>query len=79
MGSAFSSIPIAFVWSAAKGSRDLTTLARDAGLAIPTDTQLGSVLGASADGTTLIGIATTDLNGAGLQKAFILRLPASAL
>ncbi|MCX5745186.1 MAG: hypothetical protein NT062_22090 [Proteobacteria bacterium] len=79
MGSAFSSIPVAFVWSEAKGSRDLTTLARDAGIAIPADTQLGSVLGASADGTVLVGIATTDINGAGLQKSFVLRLPAASL
>lgn len=39
---------------------------------------LGSALGASVDGTVLIGTATTDVNGAGGQETFVLRLPVSA-
>jgi uncharacterized membrane protein len=76
IGDAFFSIPFAFVWSDAAGTRDLTTLARNAGLAIPSDTLLDSVLGASADGTVLIGTATS---GDGTPETFMLRLPASAL
>jgi hypothetical protein len=76
IGDAFFSIPFAFVYSDAAGTRDLTSLARDAGLAIPADTILGSVLGASADGTVLIGTA---MDGAGASKTFVMRLPLAAL
>jgi len=76
VGDAFFTIPFAFVWSDAAGTRDLTALARDAGLAIPADTILNSVLGASADGRVLIGTAMT---GDGTPKTFALRLPATAL
>ena len=76
IGDAFQTVPLAFVYSDAKGTRDLTGLARAAGLAIPADTVLDSVLGASADGTVLVGTATT---GAGAAKTFVLRLPATAL
>lgn len=76
IGDAFFGIPFAFVYSDAKGTRDLTVLARDAGLAIPADMVLNNVLGASTDGRVLIGTATT---GDGALKTFALRLPATAL
>lgn len=76
IGDAFFSLPFAFAWSDAAGTRDLTTLARAAGLAIPADWILNSVLGASADGLVLIGTAMTN---DGTPKTFALRLPASAL
>jgi uncharacterized membrane protein len=76
IGDAFFTIPLAFVWSDATGTRDLTTLARTAGLAIPADAVLDSVLGASADGTVLIGTA---MMGDGTPKTYLLRLPATAL
>ena len=46
------------------------------GIAVPTGTLLGSVLGASADGTVLNGTAM-DMNG--VPKTFTMRLPAGAL
>lgn len=76
IGNAFFTTPLAFVWSATAGTRDLTELATASGVALPTGTILTSVLGASADGTVLIGTA---MDAAFAPKTFVLRLPASAL
>jgi predicted small secreted protein len=73
VGDAFSGIPVAFVWSAAHGMRPLADVATAAGVPLPTGTLLNSVLGASADGTVLIGTA---MDAAGASKTFVLRLPA---
>jgi hypothetical protein len=75
VGDAFFSIPVAFAWTHDAGMRPLVDLARAAGVTVPDGLVLGSVLGASADGTVLAGVAT-DGNGQG--KAFVLRLPAGA-
>lgn len=76
IGDAFFTVPTAFVYSDASGTRDLATVARDAGLSFPTDTLLNSVLAVSADGTVLVGTATTaDFS----SKTFVMRLPGSAL
>jgi len=72
IGDAFFSLPFAFVWSDARGTRDLTMLARENGLPIASDTILNSVLGASADGSVLVGTA---LFGNGAAKTYMLRLP----
>jgi uncharacterized membrane protein len=75
VGSAFFGIPQAFVWSAADGMRPLADIARAAGVDIPANTLLNSVLAASADGTVLIGMATENDVA---SRTFVLRLPAGA-
>ncbi|MBK9033147.1 MAG: hypothetical protein IPL61_18065 [Myxococcales bacterium] len=75
VGSAFFGVPIAFVWTAATGMRPLADVATAAGITIPDGLLLTSVLGASADGTVLIGVASdADFN----TRTFVLRLPAGA-
>lgn len=74
VGDAFFSIPIAFVWSAADGIRALADVATKAGVTVPSGVLLNSVLGASADGTVLIGTA---MDAQGMPKTFVLRLPAA--
>ncbi|MCE9572467.1 MAG: hypothetical protein K8W52_04860 [Deltaproteobacteria bacterium] len=76
VGDPFSGIPVAFVWTKAAGMRPLIDVATAAGVSIPTGTILNSVLGASADGTVLVGTA---MDAAGNGKTFALVLPASAL
>jgi hypothetical protein len=76
IGNAFFSVPIAFVWSAAHGTRALADVAAAAGVEVPAGLTLTSVLGASADGTVAIGVA---LDARGQGKTFVLRLPAAAL
>ncbi len=76
VGDAFSGIPIAFVWTEAAGMRPLIDVATAAGVTIPAGTILNSVLGASADGTVLVGTA---MDEAGASKTFALVLPASAI
>lgn len=73
VGDAFSGVPIAFAWRAASGMEPLQDLASAAGIVFPAGVVLGSVLGASSDGTVLIGTA---LDGQGMPKTFVLRLPA---
>jgi probable HAF family extracellular repeat protein len=75
IGNAFFSIPTAFVWSAAAGTRALADIAAAGGVPVPEGVVLNSVLGASSDGTVLIGTAT-DADFA--LKTFVLRLPATA-
>lgn len=74
VGDAFFGVPIAFVWSAADGIRPLADVAKAAGVTIPDGVALETVLGASADGTVLIGVA---LDAGGAQKTFVLRLPSA--
>jgi hypothetical protein len=75
IGSAFFTVPTAFVWSADAGTRALADIATAAGVTLPEGTLLTSVLAASADGTVLIGTAfDVDFN----PKTFALRLPATA-
>lgn len=74
VGDAFFTIPVAFVWTAADGIRPLADVATKAGVTVPTGVLLHSVLGASADGTVLIGTAS---DAEGMPKTFVLRLPAA--
>ena len=76
VGDAFSSIPIAFMWSQANATRQLLDVVTAANITVPTGTLLNSVLGVSADGTVLIGTA---MNAAGANKTYLLRLPASSI
>jgi len=71
IGSAFFTIPTAFVWSAADGTRALADVVAAAGITLPADTLLFSVLGASADGKVLVGTAAIGEQ----TKTFTLRLP----
>ena len=72
VGSAFFTIPTAFVWTAADGMRPLTALTTAAGIELPEGLVLTSVLGASADGTVLVGIA---MDADAATHSFVLRLP----
>jgi uncharacterized membrane protein len=72
VGSGFFSIPTAFVWTAPDGMIALADVARAAGVEVPANLILNSVLGASADGRVLIGTATE--NDVAL-RTFVLRLP----
>ncbi|MBL8625632.1 MAG: hypothetical protein JNK64_30250, partial [Myxococcales bacterium] len=76
IGNAFFTTPLAFVWSATAGTRDLTALATASGVDLPTGTVLNNVIAVSADGTVLIGTA---MDAVFAPKTFVLRLPASAL
>ncbi len=76
VGDAFFGTPVAFVWTQAAGMRPLVDVATAAGVTVPAGTILNSVLGASADGTVLVGTAT---DAGGNAKTFALVLPASAL
>jgi uncharacterized membrane protein len=76
VGSAFFSIPTAFVWSADAGTRALGDLAADVGIELPANLVLSNVSGVSADGTVILGNAT-DLD-TGFAKTYVLRLPADA-
>lgn len=75
VGDAFMTIPTAFVWTQSKGMRALADIATAQGIAIPAGYMLTVVLAASADGSVLLGVAYDDQ---GMQKTFVLRLPASA-
>ena len=72
VGDAFFSIPTAFTWTAAGGMRPLADVASAAGIALPEGMILNNVLGASADGSVLIGVSTdADSN----THTYVLRLP----
>ncbi len=74
VGDAFFGIPTAFTWSAARGMHPVAELAEAGGVELPAGLILNSVLGASVDGTVLIGTATyADF----ALKTFVLRVPAS--
>ncbi|MCW5801374.1 MAG: hypothetical protein KIT31_03110 [Deltaproteobacteria bacterium] len=73
IGSEFFSIPIAFAWSSAHGTRALADVAAAGGVTVPEGVLLTTVLAASADGTLLIGKA---LDAMGASKAYALRLAA---
>lgn len=75
VGSAFFSIPEAFVWSFDLGTRALADVVAAAGIELPEGMVLNTVLGASADGTVLAGVA---MDAEGLTKTFVLRVPATA-
>jgi uncharacterized membrane protein len=75
VGDAFFSIPTAFVWSPAAGTRALADVMVAAGIELPEGTILNSVLGASADGTVLVGTAM-DVDF--FSKTFVVRLPPTA-
>ncbi|MFO0613186.1 MAG: hypothetical protein U0414_11380 [Polyangiaceae bacterium] len=74
VGDAFFGVPIAFVWSEAEGMHVLSDVAAAAGITMPAGLVLNSVLGASADGTVLIGVA---MEMDGTPRTFVLRLPAA--
>jgi len=76
VGDAFFSIPTAFVWTAHDGMRALIDVAREGGITIPDGLILESVLGASEDGTVVIG---TTLDADFASGTFLLRLPAGAI
>jgi hypothetical protein len=76
VGDAFFSTPIAFAWTAPGGMRALTDVAAAGGVTVPDGVLLNSVLGASADGTVVIGTA---MDAQGASKTFVLRVPAAAL
>lgn len=76
-GSAFFGTPEAFVWSAAGGLRRIADVALAAGLVVPENVALTSVLAVSADGSVVVGTARhTDTLA---DEVFTLRLPAHAL
>jgi hypothetical protein len=65
----------AFVWTAAAGMRALADVATAAGVEIAEGYVLTNVLGASTDGTVVLGSA---LSPEGAPVTFVLRLPTSA-
>lgn len=67
---------VAFVWTPTAGMRALADVVRAAGVTIPDGIQLENVLGASDDGSVLVGTAS-DLNTFRVY-AFALELPTSA-
>lgn len=67
--------PTVFVWTAAHGMRDLRELAVANGLVLPAGMTLDNVLGASADGSVLVGTAF-DENFR--FYAFALKMPVAA-
>jgi hypothetical protein len=75
VGDAFSGVPVAFVWTAAAGSRSLQDLVVANGLVVPEGYALTNVLAASADGTILLGLVSTPTLG---SKSFVLKLPVEA-
>ncbi|MFO0552043.1 MAG: hypothetical protein U0271_26895 [Polyangiaceae bacterium] len=75
-GDAFSGVPVAFVWTAAGGTRALEPIITALGLDLPLGFTLTNVLAASADGTVVLGTAL-DPNTLETQS-FLLRLPLSA-
>lgn len=75
VGDAFSGLPVAFVWTAAAGSRSLQDLVVANGLSIPDGYALTNVLAASTDGTIVLGVVTTE---AQQTKSFVLELPVEA-
>lgn len=56
-----------FIWTAAEGIRDLTNLAIDQGIAVPSGTTLALPLSISGDGRTVVGVAN---GGAGFAITF---------
>ena len=76
-GSAFFGTPEAFIWSEAAGLRKISDLAIEAHLEIPAGVVLMSVIGASADGTVLIGTARNV--DTFVDNVYTLRLPASSI
>lgn len=74
-GSPFFTLPHAFVWSAAGGMQQLDSVAVHHGVTIPPDYLLVNVLGASADGTVVLGTAYGPNFS---QVTFVLTLPVSA-
>jgi hypothetical protein len=75
VGSPFFSIPKAFVWTASGGMKKLADVLAANGIVLPGDYRLTSVLGASADGTVVLGVAYDQANR---QISFVLQLPVSA-
>ncbi len=72
----------AFVWSKAKGTRNLQEVATAAGITVPADLFLTNVFAVSADGRVVVGTAETppDPNtGFGIEKLFVLVLPENTL
>jgi hypothetical protein len=61
----------AFVWTAAKGMRSLEDVASKNGITIPAGFTLSQVLGASSDGSVLVGQG-------GDGRPFVMVLPTSA-
>ncbi|HRE87538.1 MAG TPA: hypothetical protein PK095_00235 [Myxococcota bacterium] len=74
-GGGFFGVQQAFVWSPTRGMRRLVDIANAAGAEIPETLTLSNVLGASNDGTVLIG---TLLDDAFAERSFVLKLPLSA-
>jgi hypothetical protein len=74
-GSPFFTLPRAFVWTATGGMRVLADVAAAAGVTIPDGYALTNVIGASTDGTVVLGTAY-DPNSR--QVTFVLTLPTSA-
>lgn len=68
-------VQTAFLWTAQDGMTALTEVAIAAGVTLPEGTMFNNVLGASADGTVLIGTA---MDAEFLPRTFVLRLPADA-
>jgi hypothetical protein len=68
-------IPQAVVWTEDGGLRPIQDIAVAQGITLPGTFVLSSIVGASADGTTLLGVAVDDTYA---QEPFILRLPVSA-
>jgi hypothetical protein len=66
---------LAFVWTAAAGTRKLQDIATAAGVEIPQGVVLNTVKAASADGTIVVGQA---FNASFRSYSFVLKLPASA-
>lgn len=74
-GNPFFVTPHAFVWTAAAGMRQLDSVAVASGVTLPSDYVLSNVLGASADGTVVLGTALgPNFN----TVTFVLTLPLSA-
>jgi probable HAF family extracellular repeat protein len=71
LGDAFFGIPVAFTWTEAEGTRPLADVIVAAGITLPEGMILNSVLGASADGTVLVGTA---MDADFAPKTFVVRL-----
>ena len=74
-GDPFSSVPTAFVWTAAEGMKALQPIISAHGIVIPAGYTLTDVLASSADGTGLLWLA---YDPSFRQVSFVLRLPVSA-
>jgi len=74
-GDPFGGIVQAVIWTKAGGLVTLQDIAVAQGVAIPDGYILGTIMGASADGTTLLGWG---LDARGATTSFVLRMPVSA-